>query len=449
MAFTIADRVLDTTISTVSPFALSGTAPVGYKTFLTGIGNGNSCYYTIQNPANGEWETGTATLSGGTTLTRASLIGSSTGSVVTFSAGTKYIFVALPASKNIYLDNSNVVNVAGDVTATSYNGGQLAGFRNKIINGDMRVAQRGTSYAITSAVTYGCQDRWAVKSTTAPATLSQTSGFSNQGFGNFARIQRTSGTTATGTISLCTALETIDCISLADKPAFTLSFYAKAGANFSGANALGTAGSFLNATIIYGTLTDQSTTSLIDNTWTGGTLRSDYISLTTTLTRYTITVQGPADCRQIGIVFNFKPTGTADVSDSYDITGVQLEVGSVATPFEQRPYGTELALCQRYLPVLTSGSYIPAPKASTTSAIAIYSFKVPTRVSPTGLTAGVASTHVITDYTAGPNSTSTVAFGTATVDTSTIIVTTTGGSVAGSASYMVVGDKILFTGCEL
>jgi hypothetical protein len=71
--------------------------------------------------------------------------------------------------------------------------------------------------------------------------------------------------------------------------------------------------------------------------------------------------------------------------DTY-ITGVQLEAGSVATPFEHRPYGVELALCQRYYEKSpTNNQYIAAGGAtSTTVGVATFTgYKVPKRATPT------------------------------------------------------------------
>jgi hypothetical protein len=71
------------------------------------------------------------------------------------------------------------------------------------------------------------------------------------------------------------------------------------------------------------------------------------------------------------------------------VTGVQLEVGSVATPFERRPYGTELALCQRYYYKLKARDdatiFGNAFNPDTTNALGVTFFPVPMRVGPTAL----------------------------------------------------------------
>jgi hypothetical protein len=64
------------------------------------------------------------------------------------------------------------------------------------------------------------------------------------------------------------------------------------------------------------------------------------------------------------------------------VTGVQLEVGSVATPFERRPYGTELSLCQRYYENVGAGHFVGRATGATTAEGGL-SFVVPKRASPT------------------------------------------------------------------
>lgn len=102
MALVLADRVKDTTTTTgTGTITLSGTAPIGYVSFGTAIGNGNTTYYTIT--AGSEWEVGIGTYTAaGTLLARTTVLASSNaGSLVNFSAGTKDVFVTYPAGKAI------------------------------------------------------------------------------------------------------------------------------------------------------------------------------------------------------------------------------------------------------------------------------------------------------------------------------------------------------------
>jgi hypothetical protein len=122
----------------------------------------------------------------------------------------------------------------------------------------------------------------------------------------------------------------------------TLSFWAKAGANYS------QVGSILNCAINTGTVADQGSASSIGG-WTGFAQPiNSNVTLTTTWTRYTLTGSIGSSALEMAAYFFWTPSGTAGADDAVYITGVQLEKGSTATSFDYRPYGTELALCQRY-----------------------------------------------------------------------------------------------------
>jgi hypothetical protein len=101
-----ADRVRETTTTTGQGTVTLAGAVTGFQSFSAGVGNGNTCYYTIAAQTGTEWEVGlgTYTLSG-TTLSRDTVFASSAGGTtkVTFSAGTKDVFVTYPASQAVVL----------------------------------------------------------------------------------------------------------------------------------------------------------------------------------------------------------------------------------------------------------------------------------------------------------------------------------------------------------
>ena len=113
MALVLADRVLETTATTGSGTITLAGAKQGYQTFSLAIGNGNQTYYTIASQT--EWEVGIGTYtSSGNTLSRDTVLSSSSsGGKVTFSAGTKDVFVTYPAEKSV------VENVLVNETTTS------------------------------------------------------------------------------------------------------------------------------------------------------------------------------------------------------------------------------------------------------------------------------------------------------------------------------------------
>ena len=100
MAFVLADRVKETTITTGTGTVTLAGASTGFQSFAA-IGNGNSTYYTIAGQSSSEWEVGIGTYtSAGTTLSRTTVLSSSnSGSLVNFSAGTKDVFVTYPAER--------------------------------------------------------------------------------------------------------------------------------------------------------------------------------------------------------------------------------------------------------------------------------------------------------------------------------------------------------------
>ena len=127
MAFITADRVLDSSTSTgTGAFVVSGTPAAGYRTFSAVMSVGDTCYYSIQGQTTSEWEVGLGTYSSANTLTRTTVYSSSnSGSAVTFSAGTKNVFITMVASKSPQLDPSGNVTALGtpvSVTLTNATG---------------------------------------------------------------------------------------------------------------------------------------------------------------------------------------------------------------------------------------------------------------------------------------------------------------------------------------
>jgi hypothetical protein len=210
-----------------------------------------------------------------------------------------------------------------------------------MINGGMDVWQRGTSF-VGTAYNYTA-DRWlafrgafASGATFSRVTSTQT------GFQYALKTQRDSGNSGTDVLHLREALETSDSLRFAGQTV-TLSFYAKAGTNFSPTS------SILVSTIYTGEGTDQATNNMTG--WTSVSTNAQNNTLTTSWQRFTQTTSVTSAKTQIGIAFTYTPTGTAGADDSYQITGVQLEVGSQATPFIRAGGGTiqqELAACERY-----------------------------------------------------------------------------------------------------
>lgn len=254
-----------------------------------------------------------------------------------------------------------------DVTLSSINSGPLAGARNCIINGNFDIWQRGTTSTVTTAGSNYLTDRYIWNTSGNTTTVSRqafTVGQTDVPYEPtyFHRIQITAAVAAQ--LSLEQRVE--DVRTLAGRTA-TLSFYAKGAAGF---------------TLNY---------SVAQNFGTGGSpsggvsVGSGTVSLTTSWQKFTITFNVPS--------ISGKTLGTnndhflqvvwqmpASATNTFDLAQVQLEAGTVATPFERRFIGQELALCQRYYQhqVPTWGT----PRSSDNYIHSMGFFKVTMRISP-------------------------------------------------------------------
>jgi hypothetical protein len=259
-----------------------------------------------------------------------------------------------------------------------------AAFKNRIINGKMEISQRNGSaaMALTATATY-FNDRWCCVSSTTPSgtlvtgrtTIAGALGASQlgDGFANCLYFQRQSGSYA-GFARAIQVLETTESLSLAGRTV-TLSFWAAINSGWLGGN--------ITASVVTGTGTDQSSTQFLAGTASGqATAGTTTITPTTTLTRYSVQATIPAGATQAAVILqNAGWSGSGTSSDIIAITGVQLEIGSVATPFEHRPAGVELALCQRYCEV--SKTAILRNQFNTGFTYQWFTFAVQKRVIPT------------------------------------------------------------------
>jgi len=266
---------------------------------------------------------------------------------------------------------------------------ELLGFRNKIINGAMEVAQRGNTFTNQATISSPngpyTLDRWKNNRATDASgmTVSQSTD-APSGFINSMRLQRVSGNTGTQGMFIFHTLAREDSIPLAGKTV-TLSFYAKAGANFSSpSNSIS-----LNPS---STTTDGDTRVYLFSPSKFYT--SQTFVLTTSWQRFRYTFTLDSDIKQFG--FNIQTatlSGTAGVDDSFYFTGCQLEEGSVATPFERRPFGMELALCERYYQIISTPEHRFFASSTATSGVSISTemFRTVMRGTPSVTTSGGAS----------------------------------------------------------
>jgi len=311
----------------------------------------------------------------------------------------------------------------------------LAG-KNKIINGDFFWAQRGTTFSTSG---YNI-DRWGTTVSGSGSTYSVTqtanTPASITGYEPAYNLQY--AVTAAGSVTYRDIYQRIEDVHTLAGQTVTISFYAKAD----------------SARTI--------TSYFYQNFGSGGS--SDYNSgtigthnITTAWQRFTVTGVMPSiSGKTIGagswtsLVFAL-PTTTFTLN----ITGIQLEAGSVATPFStcSNTLQGELALCQRYLPAFnstgTASALGPGLFVASTDLRVSFNFPVTPRVAPTGVT--VSSPSHFTAYNGTLFSPSAISYSYSSLGMGVLSFTVTGGTngISANASCGNASGQILFTGCEL
>lgn len=119
MALVVKDRVKETATTTGTGAVTLGGAVTGFESFSSALANSDTTYYAISHRNADEWEVGLGTYNSGV-LTRTTILESSNSdSAVSFTAGTKDVFITLPADKAVYLDASDALST-GNIVTTGY-----------------------------------------------------------------------------------------------------------------------------------------------------------------------------------------------------------------------------------------------------------------------------------------------------------------------------------------
>jgi hypothetical protein len=321
-------------------------------------------------------------------------------SFVDLKGGTTGQILAKATSAD--LDFAWITNDVGDITAVTagtgitgggtsgavtvsfdqanFGGAQGAAGKNKAINAACEIAQRGTAAVTLTAASFSYPvDRFFAgrSSGTTGATAQQFSSTTLDGFKNAIRVQRTAGNTSTNDLYVGQSFESSNSIPFANK-AIVVSFWARAGANYSPTS------NALSVRFYTGTGTDQSG---LGSAFTGSaTPISQTATLTTSWQRFQYTATLASTATQMQFLAFCTPTGTAGAADNFDITGLQVELGAIASPFQiaSGSIGSELALCQRYYQASGLQSYYTTGSVNnTTDTVFTYQLIQTMRVSPT------------------------------------------------------------------
>jgi hypothetical protein len=374
---------------------------------------------------------------------------------------------------------NTITNAAGGNTA-QINGmtptaDSLQGFRNRVINGSMVIDQRNAGASVTANNNVYAVDRFRTyMSQSSKGTIQQNAGAVTPpaGFSNYLGFTSTSAYSVLSSdhfviTQYVEGFNTADlAFGTANASSVTLSFWVRSSltGTFGGSleNSAFNRSYPFSYTISSANTWEQKSVTIAGDTsgtWVGGTngigLRVHFSLGAGATLSGTAGSWAAADYQSATGATSVVGTDGA----TFYITGVQLEAGSVATPFERRPYGTELALCQRYyykIKAIESGTNIfgVGRAESTTSATSItLFFKTTMRVAPTALeTTGTAGDYAVR-FASGGNTTcnSVPSISDTTVENATVTFSVASGLTAGQAvnGRAVIANAFLAWSAEL
>jgi hypothetical protein len=299
---------------------------------------------------------------------------------------------------------SMVINGTSGIT---FPDGSLQGIgvgrRNLIINGAMQVAQRGTSATGQTSSGYYTCDRFRSSTNAEQTETHEQSTDAPDGFSSSYKVTVTTADASLETNDYATIAQIIEAQNLqhlqygtSDAKQLTVSFWVKSSAtgtyavaiyNYDSNSYISNSYTISSAnTWEYKTLTfDGDISGSINNDNEAGLEVYFIYSAGSDWTGGTPNTWGTSANFAVGQTVNLVST----LNSTFQITGVQLEVGSVATPFEHRSYGEELALCQRYYALIANSSssgefgFASGFQTSTGGAVVQVQTPVPMRAAPT------------------------------------------------------------------
>jgi len=313
------------------------------------------------------------------------------------------------------ISNTNIQT--GAIENYSRATGLLSGMRNRIINGAMVIDQRnaGSAYTGVSNNQYTL-DRWVASvGQSSKMTVQQNAGSVTPpaGFTNYLGITVASAVTPLSATDYFQIMQKIEGFNTADlnwgtanAKTVTLSFWVRSNLTGTFGGALENLDQTRNYVFSYiinsaNTWEQKSITVLGDTTGTWNKTNGIGLWLNFGLGTGT-TYSGTAGSWTGSLVINVTDNTNlmASTSNSWYVTGVQLEVGSTATSFDYRPYGTELALCQRYYETGITGS---GSRSSDNYGVYPAVFKVTKRANPTVTYVASGAAGGLGGYYLGPN----------------------------------------------